>query len=81
LREIIIPDTIETATIMFTAGASGIAMTGLAIGSGIESRLAIVPMITTVGMGTIPDGTTDEMTGVGNLLRQSDSLSNGVGKS
>jgi hypothetical protein len=65
---------------MFTGGAPRIAMSGLAIGIGIESRLAIVPMITTGGLGTIPDGTTGDTTGVGNLLRQSDSPSNDAGE-
>jgi hypothetical protein len=58
----IILGTIEGDTIMFTGDAPGMAMTGLAIGTGIESHLAIVPMIITVGMGMIPGGTTGDMT-------------------
>jgi hypothetical protein len=65
---------------MFTGDAPRIPMSGLAIGIGIEFRLAIVPMITIVGVGTIPDGMTADTTGGGNLLRQSDSLKR-VGKS
>jgi hypothetical protein len=57
----IILGTIEGDTIMFTGDAPGMAMTGLAIGTDIESH-AIDPMIITVGMGMIPGGTTGDMT-------------------
>lgn len=59
----------EIATIMFIGGGPGTATSGLVTGSGIESRLAIVPMITT-GLGTIRDGMTGATIGVGNLLRK-----------
>jgi hypothetical protein len=54
-------------------------MTGLAIGIGIESHLAIVPMIITVGMGMIPGGTTGDMIGrgVGNALERQSNCQNG----